>query len=368
MTKFNAENERIKWQYLEWEKEARGKAESTVNNIRDSLYLFEEHIGFKSFKKITNQDMISFKKQLMQKKNRATGEPVSKTYLLHVSKNLMNFFIWLCCQNSYKRKLSTIDIKFLSLSGKDTQIARSQPSKRFPSIEQIERVVRNMPATTEIQKRDRALMAFLALTGCRVAALASLKLKHVFVEDQRIEQHPQEVKTKYSKKIITYFFPVGDYLTNVFIEWVDFLQKEKLFDLNAPLFPNTKLSLNAHDQFRRDELDTTAWKSTTSIRTIVKDAFKSAGFDYYNPHSFRHTIGHLSYRYCKTPEELKAWIQNIGHNSALTTLMSYGSIDEHNQGTIIKRLNIKNKDSSESLSENEVKQLKNLLLKTADPN
>lgn len=70
MINFNAENERIKRHYLIWEKEARGKAESTVNNIRDAIYLFEEHTGFKSFKSISRQDIISFKKQLMLKKTK----------------------------------------------------------------------------------------------------------------------------------------------------------------------------------------------------------------------------------------------------------------------------------------------------------
>ncbi len=73
MAKFNAENERIKHHYLEWVKEACGKADSTVNNIRDALYLFDEHTNFKSFKTINRQDFITFKKQLCPKKNLKTG-------------------------------------------------------------------------------------------------------------------------------------------------------------------------------------------------------------------------------------------------------------------------------------------------------
>ena len=185
-----------------------------------------------------------------------------------------------------------------------------------------------MPTETEIHKRNRALVVFLVLTGGRVTAVASLKLKHVFLEDQRIEQHPSEVRTKHSKKIVTYFFQVGDYLKNIFIEWVYFLKNEKLFDGNAPLFPNTKLSLNANDQFHRQELEAIPWRSTTAIRTIVKQAFESAGLDYYNPHSFRNTVVQFGYQCCKTPEDMKAWSLNLGHSGILTTLTSYGAIDE----------------------------------------
>jgi integrase len=216
-----------------------------------------------------------------------------------------------------------------------------------------------MPSETEIQKRNRALIAFLILTGARVTAITSIKLKHVF--DDRVEQHPQEVKTKYSKKIVTYYFPVGDFLKNAFMEWVNFLKDEKLFGNNDPLFPSTKLSLDENDQFSRQELDTVAWQSTTSIRTIVKDAFEAAGLEYYNPHSFRNTIAHLAYKYCKGPEDYKAWSQNIGHNSVLTTLTSYGSIDEYNQGKIMKRLS-KN-DNERTLTKKDIEHLEKIFSK-----
>lgn len=355
MTKFNAENERIKREYLEWEKEAKGKAESTINNIREAIYSFEEHTQFKSFKQLNKKDIISFKKQLKQKNNLRTGEAISKTYLLHTSTYLISFFQWLCSQKGYKRHIHSTDISYFNLSAKDMQIARTPKSKRYPTIEQIEHAVSNMPAETEIQKRDRALVAFLALTGIRVSAIASLQLKHVFIDDECIEQHPQEVKTKYSKKIVTYFFPVGEALKNIFKEWVLFLKKEKLFDHNAPLFPSTKLSLDENDKFKREQLDITPWQSTTSIRKIVKQAFKSADLDYYNPHSFRDMIVHeVGYKSCKTVEQAKALSQNLGHSNISTTFTSYGSIDEFSQGEIIKGLG-KN-DDDQPLTKKDLKE------------
>ncbi|MBY0110244.1 MAG: hypothetical protein K2X90_03985 [Candidatus Babeliaceae bacterium] len=103
-------------------------------------------------------------------------------------------------------------------------------SKRYPTLEQIEHVVKSMPANTDIQKRNRALIAFMVLSGARVQAIASFKLKHILLEEQRIEQRPDEVKTKNSKMIITYFFPVDDFLKKIFIDWVNFLKKKELFD------------------------------------------------------------------------------------------------------------------------------------------
>jgi hypothetical protein len=41
---------------------------------------------------------------------------------------------------------------------------------------------------------------------------------------------------------------------------------------------------------------------------------------------------------CRTPEQFKAWSQNLGHEGVLTTFYSYGSVAERRQGEIIKSL------------------------------
>lgn len=338
MAKFNAENERIKRRYLEWEKEANGKSDSTITNIQNHIYCYEEFTKFKSFKQFNKNDAIAFKRHITQKQSTRLKELVSKTYLLHVIKSLNFFFKWLYIQPGYKSKIDLNQVAYLQLSEKDIQIARTPKTKRIPTLEQIEHVIKSMPTETEVQKRDRALISLLILSGCRVTAITSLKLKHVDLDNERIEQHPQDVKTKFSKKIVTFFFPVGDIFKDIFIEWVHFLKNEKHFDFNSPLFPKTKLTLDENDQFSRQELDFVAWQSTTPIRTIVRQAFESAGLDYYNPHSFRDTIMQLGYQVCKTAEDIKALSQNLGHSSPLTTLTSYGHIEEYNQGEIIKRL------------------------------
>lgn len=362
MAKFNADNERLKRRYLEWEKEASGKSISTIRNIQNYLYLYEEYMHFKDFKYFSKNDAIGFKKYLGQKKSKRTKEPVSRAYLLHATRSLSDFFLWLTREPGYKSRIKFSDIEYFNLPGKDMQAARAPKSKRHPSLEQIEYVVKCMPAETEIQKRDRALIAFFALSGGRITAIASLKLKHIFLEERRIEQHPQEVKTKNSKLIITYFFPVGDVITQVVIDWVNFLKKVKLFDDESPLFPSTALSLDINHKFSRTLLSTTPWKSTTSLRKVIEEAFQKAGLTYYNPHSFRHTVVQLGYNFCKTPEEFKAWSQNIGHNSPLTTFVSYGNIDEYRQGKIMTNL-VKNSDDAPLTQADLYHHLKRLLSK-----
>jgi len=48
---------------------------------------------------------------------------------------------------------------------------------------------------------------------------------------------------------------------------------------------------------------------------------------------------------CTTPEEFKAWSQNLGHESPLTTFTSYGNISTQQQGDIIHNLGNKTSDN-----------------------
>jgi len=57
-----------------------------------------------------------------------------------------------------------------------------------------------------------------------------------------------------------------------------------------------------------------------------------------NPHSFRNTLVRLGEEVCKTPEQFKAWSQNLGHEKVLTTFLSYGGVACQRQGEIIRDL------------------------------
>ena len=97
-----------------------------------------------------------------------------------------------------------------------------------------------MPSETAVQRRDRAVVAFLALTGARVGALISLQRKHVDGEGQRVFQDSRDVHTKFGKAICTIFFPVGSDILNILIDYLAELDGELLWGPEEPLFPATK--------------------------------------------------------------------------------------------------------------------------------
>ena len=75
-----------------------------------------------------------------------------------------------------------------------------------------------------------------------------------------------------------------------------------------------------------------------------------AGLPYFNPHAFRKTLVQLGQEVCKTPEDFKAWSQNLGHEDVLTTFSSYGPVRAERQANIIKSLSRRSADN-EPLSE-----------------
>ena len=72
-------------------------------------------------------------------------------------------------------------------------------------MRQAKRALSMMPATTPREMRDRAIFSLLCLTGIRVAALVSLRIKHVDPAEKSVTQNPREVATKFGRSIDTFF-------------------------------------------------------------------------------------------------------------------------------------------------------------------
>jgi integrase len=167
--------------------------------------------------------------------------------------------------------------------------------------------------------------------------IASFKLKHVNVVEDKLVQDARQVKTKFSKTFTTWFFPVPDEVRQIVVDWVRFLAKEKLFGPDDPLFPATAVDC-PNGKFAAVGVSRTHWSTTAPVRRIFKEAFERAGLAYANPHSFRDTLVQLGQRRCQNPEQFKAWSQNLGHESVLTTLASYGQVRPERQAGLMKQL------------------------------
>jgi len=351
VTKHNPENERIKRQYFSYLKEAKRHSEPTIDAAAKALSRFEGYTKYKDFKAFHTEQAIAFKKHLAEQKAEQSGERLSKATLYATLTQLKRFFQWLAWQPGFKSRLQYSDAEYFNLSDKDMRIATAHRGQKAPTLEQIKHVLHILPTTAEIERRNRALIAFTLLTGARDSAIASMRLKHVDPIAGCVHQDARDVKTKFSKTFTTYFFPVGEDIRRIVEEWVCYLREEKLWGNDDPLFPSTLVALGTNRQFAVTGLDRAHWGSASPIRRIFREAFQSAGLPYFNPHCFRNTLVRLGQEVCKTPEEFKAWSQNLGHEKVLTTFLSYGEVEGHRQGEILRSLALPTKASQSDAKE-----------------
>lgn len=335
MTKYNPKNERIKRQYLAFLKEAKRQSETSLDAVAKALSRFESYTGHRDFKGFHIQQAVGFKNHLAEQVSKASGRQLSKSTVHSTLSHLKRFFQWLAGQPGYKSRISYSDAEYFNISAKDSRIATAKREQRAPSVDQIKKVIHTMAAGTAIERRNRALIAFILLTGIRHSAAISLKLKHINVEAKCVYQDAREVRTKYSKSFPTYFFPVGDEIIQIVAEWVRYLGTEHLWADDDPLFPATKVALGPSGHFEATGLTREHWRSAAPMRAVFQDAFEGAGLPYYNPHSFRNTLVGLGETLCKTPEDFKAWSQNLGHEGVLTTFYSYGEVPDRRQASIL---------------------------------
>ena len=178
MTEHNAQNERIKHKYFAYLKEAKRQSEATVDAAASALNRFEVYTKHRDFKLFHIERATAFKRHLAEQHG-VSGERLSKATLYATLTQLKRFFQWLSDKPGYKSRLQYSDADYFNLSGKETRMATARREQRAPTLEQIKHVIRAMPTSTEIERRNRALIAFTLLTGARDGAIASMKLKHV---------------------------------------------------------------------------------------------------------------------------------------------------------------------------------------------
>ncbi|PKO44191.1 MAG: recombinase XerC [Betaproteobacteria bacterium HGW-Betaproteobacteria-22] len=344
MLKHNPDNERIKHKYFTFLKDAMRVSEHTIDGVAKAIARFEAYTKYKDFKTFKHEQATGFKKYLIEQKSQCKDTKLSKSTIHSTFAHLKRFFEWLAREQGYKSRIQFSDAEYFNTSSKDLKIATARRIQKVPTLEQIMHVIANMPTNTEIERRNRALVAFTLLTGARDSAIASAKLKHINLEENSFFQDARDVNTKFSKTFTTFFFPVGDDIKQIVVDWIQYLKVEKLYGNNDPLFPMNEIGLNEQLQFSVIGIKPEHWSTASPIREIFKQAFNQAGLEYFNPHSFRNTLVQFAHSRCKSPEELKAWSQNLGHESVMTTLMSYGQVAIDRQSEIISNLSEKHSE------------------------
>lgn len=334
MRKFDPENERLKLEYQDHLRHAEGLDHKTIDKAMAAIRQFEESTGCASFKRFRKDQAIAFKDWLDTARNQRTGKPLSKATIASTLRAVREFFRWAAGQRGYKATIGRGDWAYLKQPLKDARAARASTPRKVPGVEQVWLAFEAMPGATSLQKRDKALLAFLMLTGARIGAVASLRLKHVDMEQRHVFQDAREVNTKNAKTMNTTFFPMGEAYVEALADHIRHLKADLMFGPEDAVFPKSEIRRGLNG-FEVKGLSRDPFASTGPLNEIVKDAFAAVQLPRYTPHSFRHMLALHGDKICQTREQFKGWSQNLGHESVAITVSAYMPVTAEMQRAII---------------------------------
>ena len=337
MPKHTSDNLRIKRKHLVWLKDAKGLSQSSIDKAAASIAIYDKWLKGKDYRAFHSERARAFKRHLQGLHNERTGAPLSAATINGVLRDVMKLFDWMADQPGYKSRISRADIAYLTPDRKSEQARRSTLWKPHPSPEQVRHLLSVMPGETEIQRRDRALITFLFLTGSREGAAITVRIRHVDLANKCVQFDGRSVDTKYGKSFTTSFFPFGDDIEQILRNWIRELRQDHLFSDTDPLFPKTRVAVGPSRRFEALGIAREPWAGPSSVARIFKQAFIKAGLTPFSPHRVRDTIAELAKLHCRTPEDYKAWSQNMGHDYVMTTFSSYGSVSPGRQVELMGR-------------------------------
>lgn len=370
MKKASYKNEMVKRDFFAFLKNSEQFSEDSIHAFEKALLFWEDFTKVEDFTAFDDKRAIAFRDWLKAKNRKGSEQPISLSYCYDTLRRLRRFFTWLSQQP--KSKINQTHIGFLNLSRKESQIATRVRKIDVPTFDEVMQVLESITGETEVEKRDRALIAFTLLTGARISAIVSLRMKNFDRRRLVVEQDPASgVKTKFSKQIITVFFPLpSEKPLQYFLEWFDYLDQSRGFSSNQPLFPATKLEQGKENvsYYSTGMVEPTLWSNANPARKIFEKRFKGADVPYYHPHTLRHLIVKEFVKTRLTEEEKKAISQNLGHEDVGTTFGSYGygKIPTDRQVEIVKGIQLKHPETEqvfEGMSEEAMKKLAKMLKK-----
>lgn len=347
MAKRNAENERVKRRYRHFRETADGASPQTIAHAMAALARFEASTGWRPFRQFHTEQARAFTRRLQDVKSETTGEPLSVATVHGICKALEAFFFWLASEPGFRSRLKHSDAKYFRLSRNQVNAAKAPGKTRpVPTVTQIDHVLQSMPAGTDVEKRNRALVASAILTGARDGALASAQVRHIDLAEGVFRNDGRTMSVKFGKVFETWFFPVSELALQIVTEWVIYIRETLLFAETDPLLPATRMGLNPETRhFEPTGLTRAPWASAQPIRDIFRRSFEAVQLPYANPHSFRNTLAEVGEAVC-SPRNSSAKLP-APIRMAMARMRSGGLGIGHSQGsvtaaTMAKRMAAKN--------------------------
>lgn len=329
-------NSKYQYRYIRYLREAKGRKEGTIKKAEDALRRWFAFTKNKTIKaKLSNVKITDFKQEL--RKVRPNGRRLSPGSIFDVLLQVKSFFEWLSQQPGFKSLINASDLAYFSPNREEMEYRKYHNRKKYPTLQQVKLLIKSIPPDAIISRRDRSFIAFLLLSGIRADAAVSLTLGNFDRELMMVDQNPRDgVRTKFSKRIKTVLMPFDEELYQIVGNWYDELI-ELGFGFDDPLFPKAKTAVEGISFVPSGELSR-GYISASQMRKVISEHCQTADLPNFSPHSFRHACVKLAMDLAKDGRSIKAISKNLGHNSAIHIIDTYGQMTDMDLMQIIKSL------------------------------
>jgi integrase/recombinase XerD len=343
--KYNKNNEFVKYKFFSQLKHSgiNNKAprdEKTITQYINAIHEFEVATNFKDFKKFNQEMAIIFKDYLADKKNKRTGQNVSKSLYFHYINYVREFFDWLIINENEYSHIKKLDISFLKTTQNDKNRALATNPTESYMIAEILATIRKMHSTTDIEKRNKAMISLCLLTTPRISALQTARIGSIkYLKEYEIYAFMQDSKlvdTKFARTITACFIGQSQDIIDNIISWQAYLtnqgfkEKDYLFPKIVSTFTKERNHILA---IKKEFIESDSWVR----QTVFKKAFEGNNLKYLKPHSFRHSMARAMKKISNGVELSIALAENYGHKSGMSTLhASYGGDYLQTQAHLMK--------------------------------
>ncbi len=313
----------------------------TVDEHLRSLARMSGFFEHKDFEKVTIYDACNFKDAL---RSLCIGEgqgALSISTVSHTLDRCRAFIQWL--QRQSDTKLPADLAGYFSLSRRERVIEANTVKGTSLTFDQALCIFSAMPITNPIELRNRAIVAMFITTGMRIAALVSLRGKHVNNRTRWINQDPREVDTKFGKTIRTYCLDLGLGLLVALDEWITWRNANGFSQDDAFFLPDRYIQPNALGFGYKGNCVEIAqcWKSEDPVQRIIKEAASVVGIlsGSISSHDFRKVLHpFLAKRGEMTIKDEVALQLNFGHTPQEVIRKHYSSMQDNEREEILDEL------------------------------
>ncbi|MBQ6504193.1 MAG: hypothetical protein IJI57_09810 [Flexilinea sp.] len=277
---------------------------------------------------------VTFPRFLISQRNK-DNEPYSAEYMKGICAYTRRFFDW---ARDHKREYHQITGEWIKMI---------KPEKTIEDIHEIvaytlDDILRICDIKTDNMRLRRviAAIAFLMLSGMRIAAFFTLPIKGVNLESHTVRQMPTDgVCTKYNRAAITTLL-IQSKLMRIIREWDDLVRSQcpldsswyARLDRNGNFDPRIIVPMTIDN---KDELKARARYPYRDFCRDLKIICEMAGVSYKSPHKARYGHIHLGMSKARTAEERKAISENAMHGSLAVTDEVYARMNSDHANKIL---------------------------------